>query len=390
MSEISLGASNTPLYDLVELSSIGAYRTFTTTPGGGGDIIGFVDTATYTDEESGNTATNIGEINETQDADAGRLFIDGVEYSIQIYTPTHSSQPVIVTYDNGSTRDLVGDDGTSEVAFIVASPLGGGSDRYFMAIDDNVGDLPDITSVQTRDIDFDPAGDDVKINLDQNNNVTVCFTAGTLIETLHGPRPVEEIAAGDLVLTFDHGPRPVIWSRQKTIPLDNQMRRKRNAPVRIQRGALGTGMPARDLIVSPHHRMLVASKIASRLFGTTEVLIPAKKLVGLPGVDRLKGLPDVTYCHLFLGTHEIVRAEGALAETLLVETEARDLLDPEDRDVIAPFADGQSLPARPIIEKGGLVKELIRRHLKNVKPLVDTSVLATEAMQNLPPLRLVS
>ncbi|WP_138422791.1 Hint domain-containing protein [Maritimibacter alexandrii] len=387
-----MGASNTPLYDLVELSSLGENRTFTTAPGGDGDIIGYVDNATYTDDENNNSATQITEINETQDADAGRLFIDGVEYSIQIVTPSSTSNPVTVTYDGGATRNLVGDDGTSQVAFIVATPLGGGSDRYFMAFDDGAGDMPGITSVQTRGLDWDPAGDDVKIDLDQNNNVAVCFAAGTSIDTPTGPRPVETIEVGDLVFTLDRGPRPVLWVGHKTLPLDNAMRRKRNAPVRFKRGAFGTGMPERDLIVSPHHRMFVASRIAGRMFGCTEILVPAKKLVGLPGVDRLKGLPEVTYCHLFLGTHEIVRADGAYAETLLIEAEARDVLGQTAQDALLPLGDGLSRPARPIIEKGPLVKELIRRHQKNLKPLVDTGLVEphADAMRTAPPLRLVS
>lgn len=376
-----MGASNTPLYDLVELSSIGANRTFTTTPGGGGDIIGFVDNATYTDDEAGNSATQIGEINETTDADSGRLFIDGVEYFIQIYTPTNTSNPVTVTYDGGSTRNLVGDDGTSEVAFIVATPLGGGSDRYFMAIDDDVGDLPDITSVQTRNIDFDPAGDDVQIDLDQNNNVTVCFAAGTRIDTPGGPRPVEEIGPGDLVLTLDHGAQPVRWARAKPVPLDNRMRDKRNAPVRIRRGALGAGMPERDLIVSPQHRVLVASKIAERIFGAPEILVPAKKLIGLSGITRHRKDAQVIYCHLLFDRHEVVWADGAPAESLLPDKGTWDGLDPADREAVLALTGRALAPARPIVETGAQIKELARRHKKNAKPLVDARLAPVRASQ---------
>ena len=62
------------------------------------------------------------------------------------------------------------------------------------------------------------------------------------------------------------------------------------------------------------------------------------------------------------------------------------------QDALLPLGDGLSRPARPIIEKGPLVKELIRRHQKNLKPLVDTGLVAphADATRTAPPLRLVS
>lgn len=369
-----MGASNTPLYDLVELQGLLSNTTYTTAPGGGGDIIGYVDNATYTDSEGGNSATQITEINETTDSDNGRLFIDGMEYSIEIYTPSNTSNPVTVTYNDGaSTIDLTGDDGTSEVAFLVAQPLGPGSVRWFMAIDDSVGDLPDITSIQIRNLDTDPAGDDVKINLDQDNDVFVCFVAGTSIETVNGPRPVETIRQGDLVLTYDHGPREVLWARTRTLPLDNARRAQKNAPVRIHRGALGPGMPVRDLLVSPQHRLLIASKVAARMFGAPEILVPATRLVKMPGILRERRLERVTYCHLFFGAHELIWAEGAVTESLLPERGALAGLTAGTAPRIA--AQPPVAPARPIVENGPQVRELLRRHRKNVKPLVAPRLL---------------
>lgn len=40
-------------------------------------------------------------------------------------------------------------------------------------------------------------------------DLTICFVAGTLIETADGPRPVEALQPGDLVLTRDHGLQPL-------------------------------------------------------------------------------------------------------------------------------------------------------------------------------------
>lgn len=370
-----MGASNTPLYDMIELSGIGSNTTYTTAPGGGGDILGFVDTATYTDDESGNTASIIEEINETTDADTGRLFIDGVEYAIQIITPDRTSDTVTVTYNDGaSSVGLTGNQLRSEVAFLVASPLGGGADRYFMVVDDSIGALADITSITTQDLDFDPAGDDVKIDLNQNNNVTVCFAAGTLIETAKGAVAVEGIEAGDLVETLDHGLRPVQWAERQELPLDNSMRARKNAPVRIHRGALGPGMPMRDLLLSPQHRVMLSSKVAQRMFGSHDILVPAKKLLGYPGVTRERRLDHVTYCHLYFGSHEVIWAEGAPAESLLPEKAALANMSAQARLRLMNLAPVP--PARPIVEKQADLNELIRRHRKNLKPLVAPTMRA--------------
>lgn len=371
-----MGASNTPLYDLIELSGVTANTTYTTASGGGGDILGLVDNATYTDSETGNSATEITEINDTADADNGVLTIDGVNYDITIFTPdsTNFADRVTVTYNNGSSSvDLYGDHLNAQVAWISATPSGGGTTRYFMVIQDDVGDLADITSVQVRGVDFNPAGDDVQINLDQNNNITVCFAAGTLIDTPTGPRPVEDIGDGDMVLTLDHGPHPVQWAARMDLPLDNAMRGQKNAPVRIQRGALGPGMPARDLIVSPQHRIMIASKIAGRMFGACEVLIPAKKLVGYPGIRRDRSFGQITYVHLFMGSHDVLWADGAPAESLLAETGAAGGLSARAKAKLERAS--PTPPARMIIEQKGMVEALLRRHRKNAKPLVDPDLV---------------
>lgn len=375
-----MGASNTPLYDLVELQGLNAYATYTATPGGGGDILGFVDNATYSDNEFSNSSTQINELNETWDADNGRLFIDGVEYSITLADPDHTN--VTITYNGGaSTIDLTGDSYSSQVVFIQATPTGGGSARWFMAVDDSVGDLPDITSIQIRALDYTPAGGDVQINLDENNNVTVCFAAGTMIETHAGLRAVEKLRAGDLVRTLDHGLRPVVWAEAQELPLDNSMRARKNAPVRVHRGALGPGMPTRDLLLSPQHRVLIASKIAARLFGSDEVLVPVKKLVGHPGIIRERRLNRVTYCHLYFGTHEVIWAEGTPAESLLPEKDALFGLSASAQARLATLA--PVTPARPIVERGPDIRELLRRHKKNVKPLVDPKLVNRTAVEPL-------
>ena len=65
-----------------------------------------------------------------------------------------------------------------------------------------------------------------------------------------------------------------------------------------------------DLIVSPQHRMLVRSQIAQKMFGTPEVLVAAKQLCQLRGIDVVEDLVDVTYVHFLFDAHQIVLANG--------------------------------------------------------------------------------
>ena len=37
----------------------------------------------------------------------------------------------------------------------------------------------------------------------------LCFALGTWITTPNGQVPIEELAAGDMVVTMDHGPQPI-------------------------------------------------------------------------------------------------------------------------------------------------------------------------------------
>ena len=354
-----MATTNTPLYDLVELSGINANATYTVTPGGGGDIIGVVDNATYTDGDGSNTATEITELNETGGSNGGTLTIDGVVYSLQLYVPDGTGQEVTVTYDNGaSSTNLGGDALRSDVVFIMATPTGGGAARYFVLFDDTVGDLNDITSIQTRNMDFDPAGDDVRINADQNNNVApVCFALGTLIETPAGPRPVEALRVGDLVRTRQGGDQPIRWigRRRMTFTVENAAHK----PILIRAGALGPGRPARDLMVSPQHRIAFNGPVVQRLFGSREVLAVAKGLTGLHGIRAMTGKREAQYFSLLLDQHHILVAEGAETESFYPGPTALSLLSPRQRaEVISLFpalaADprsGYGPPACPVLTR---------------------------------------
>lgn len=147
----------------------------------------------------------------------------------------------------------------------------------------------------------------------------ICFTPGTLIDTARGRVAVEDLAPGDRVLTRDHGYQELVWTGRKDLDAALVAAHPGLAPVRIAAGALGMGLPERDLMVSPRHRMLISGPRAELMFGAREVLVAAVDLLGLPGISRAtpETLPEtgVSYVHVMCASHEILRAEGAWSES---------------------------------------------------------------------------
>ncbi|MGJ8546287.1 MAG: Hint domain-containing protein [Sulfitobacter sp.] len=203
----------------------------------------------------------------------------------------------------------------------------------------------------------------------------MCFASGTRIMTREGPRAVETLRAGDAVLTRDRGYQPIRWVGHRMVSVAAQRANPKLAPIRISAGAFGHGQPRTDLWLSRQHRVLVASKIATRLFGHAEVLVPAVKLLALEGVTQEKGNRPVAYWHLLLDHHAIVYAEGAAAETLHPGPEAIRALGPKARREITaalPGALTQDPPrplARYVPDTGAQMRDLVARHAKHQRPL---------------------
>lgn len=204
-----------------------------------------------------------------------------------------------------------------------------------------------------------------------------CFVAGTLIDTASGSRAVETLRPGDLVMTRDHGARVVNWVGGRHLSAAALDLRPNLRPVRIKAGALGHGLPTRDLLLSPQHRVLVCSRIAERVSGAGEALVAACHLAGRAGIAAETPENGVSYHHILLRKHELVRSEGCWSETLYCGPEAIKTLTPSARrelsalfpEFFAPGADCPA-PARPFMS-GRQARELVRRHDKHQKPLLE-------------------
>lgn len=204
-----------------------------------------------------------------------------------------------------------------------------------------------------------------------------CFAYGTMIETEYGSMPIQDLREGMKVWTVDNGMQPIRWIGSRKLSRAVLEGAPNLRPVRISAGALGKDTPSRDLLVSPQHRVLVRSRIAQKLFGQEEVLVAAKQLVLVDGIDIATDLPEVEYFHMLFDRHEIVLSDGAETESLYTGPEALESLGTEAREEI--FTIFPELRDRPVDElpagarllaSGRLGRKLAVRHTKNQRALV--------------------
>lgn len=168
----------------------------------------------------------------------------------------------------------------------------------------------------------------------------ICFTPETFIATPQGPRPIMSLRPGERILTRDNGPQEILWmgSRRMTGARLHAMPQLR--PIRLRSGALGSGRPDGDLLVSPQHRMLVRGPAARLLFNSDEVLVAAEDLLDGRRVLVDHALREVTYVHLLLERHEIVFANGLEAESFHPANTALDTIDPAQRATLLALLPG--------------------------------------------------
>jgi hypothetical protein len=132
-----------------------------------------------------------------------------------------------------------------------------------------------------------------------------CFTPGTRILTTEGEIAVEALAPGDHVVLHEGGTAPITWIGKRHIDLKSHQRPDAAQPVLIEAGALSTGVPSRDLLLSPDHALYLDHH-----------LIPAKALINGRTI-RLAPRNAITYYHVELARHAVLYAEGTPAESYL-------------------------------------------------------------------------
>ena len=238
-----------------------------------------------------------------------------------------------------------------------------------------LGDVLDAvnTTLNTAivNVAYDPGGDLVL----EDDDVFPCFASGTLILTEGGELAIETLAVGDKVVTRDNGAKLIRWMGSRKVAAAGLARTPKLRPIRIRAGALGANTPSSDLIVSPQHRILVRSKIARKMFGADEVLVAAKQLVVLDGIDVAEDMESVEYFHILFDRHEVVFSNGAETESLYTGPEALKAVGKAAQDEIFTLfpelrdRDYAAAGAR-VLASGRTARRLAMRHAQHGRPLV--------------------
>lgn len=164
-------------------------------------------------------------------------------------------------------------------------------------------------------------------------NIIPCFTPGTRIATPRGERLVEELKVGDRVITRDNGLQEIRWIGTRPLSADELRRAAHLRPILIRAGALGHGLPERDMLVSPQHRLLLSSERAELYFNEREVLVAATHLTTLAGVEQVV-CAGTTYIHFMCDHHEVILSNGAWTESFQPGAQVLDGMGEAQRDEI--------------------------------------------------------
>ena len=138
------------------------------------------------------------------------------------------------------------------------------------------------------------------------NAAAPCYCPGTAIRTDRGDVAVEDLAIGDRVITLDGTAEPIKWIGRRAFAGRFIENRRDILPVSIRAGALGAGLPRRDLHISPLHAMYLDG-----------VLVPAAELVNGVSITQASAVERVEYIHIELERHQVIWAEGAASESFV-------------------------------------------------------------------------
>jgi len=142
--------------------------------------------------------------------------------------------------------------------------------------------------------------------LTTNAAINPCFAAGTRILTVHGEIPVEDLTPGMLLINQQGEEQEITWIGRRAIDIAFHPRPETVRPIIFEAGALADGVPARRLVLSPDHALLLDG-----------VLVPAKELLNWTNIRPDPAATKITYYHIELARHDIIFAEAAPCESYL-------------------------------------------------------------------------
>ncbi|MEP3784872.1 Hint domain-containing protein [Ascidiaceihabitans sp.] len=115
------------------------------------------------------------------------------------------------------------------------------------------------------------------------------------------------MSSGGMVMTCDFGQQPVLCAAQTSVLTKGASRAVQLAP-----GAWGN---TDTIVLSQNHRVVLAGAQAQLLYGTEDVSIPAKALLGRPGISLGSSGSIMSYYHFVLPQRSVVFSDGLLSES---------------------------------------------------------------------------
>jgi len=163
----------------------------------------------------------------------------------------------------------------------------------------------DVTSAAGADFEIQMAGT-LDLQAGDFNFEPACYASGTLILTVDGEIPVEDLAIGDRVMTLSGEAKPVKWIGRRSYTGWLAAGNPKVMPVCFKTGALADGVPRHELWLSPEHAIYLDG-----------VLVPAELLVNGSSIVKADAVDEVHYFHLELEEHDVILAEGAWTESFV-------------------------------------------------------------------------
>ncbi len=182
-----------------------------------------------------------------------------------------------------------------------------------------------------------------------------CFLPGTLIATERGAVAIEDLVIGDRLLTADGSVSAVRWVTKQTVATAFSPR-VTTYPVCISAGALGDGLPRRDLFVSPAHAMYVDGR-----------LVMASALINGSSIYQVAQMPArFEYLHVETEGHRVIFAEGAATKSY-IDKSPRQNFD-NWADYVATYPDWQPIEQMdvPVVEARRLLPDATKQRLEAV------------------------
>lgn len=237
----------------------------------------------------------------------------------------------------------------------------------------NTGEsITETFTVSARGMFGNPATTTITITINGQDEPP-CFVAGSLLETARGDVAIETVKPGDLVRTRDNGLQEVRWIGTTEVAISEE-NADAMAPIRVAKDAFAPGVPERDILFSPTHRVLLYDWKVQNLFGEDEVLCPIGKLVNGRTIRR-EIADTVTYCHLLFDDHQIVTTSNCDSESFYPgQIGLEGFRDETREEVFNLFPDLRALPnsygksARRILK--GKESILVRDRTNVVLPFI--------------------